>query len=889
MQIRTRLKINIFLFIFLLIFIIANYFYISVATKNDFKLSLFTSRLLEDFAKVRLYSFNYFLEPGQGNLEVWKTQYQKIFDFINIDFPETRSQKETLTRMNSDLLKIQNTFFKIQKTVEREVKYSLNKNEKTVMINKELISDFIRESQTFLDNAFILQRAAQKNVLNAQKNPYYFLIFLAIVIGIIMAGDLIFISRKIIESIFQFTLGTQLIAKGNLDYRFSTKNEDEFGRLGASINVMNENLKRSYLKINRLNRIYFLLSQVNQAIIASLNKNLLFHKICDIAVQYGSFEMAWIGMTNVETKSVIPVACNGAEESYVKKIKISIDGSKPEGNGPTGTAIREQRSVVCNDFQNSESTLFWRKDQALKSFSSSAAIPIFEKKKIVGSMNVYSKEKDFFNKEEIVLLEEIASNISFALDKIEQEKLREKAETALKESEEKYRLLIENSHDLICELNDSGYYIYLNSNYEKILGYSSDELLGCHVMSFLHPDDAEKMNQEFINIFSVGKTSLEIRLRHKSGEWIWMESVGTLFRTFHGDLRVVILSRDVTERKNIERVLRESEEKYRLLYTSMSEGVALHEVITNDTGAPIDYRFLDVNQNFEVLTGLTRSQLIGRTVLQVMPNHELYFIPEYGEVALSGNPQHFENYSRLANKYYEIFAYSPKKGQFAALITDITERKIAEEQIKSSLQEKEILLKEIHHRVKNNLQIISSLLQLQEKYFKNEEYVSVFRESQNRVKTMAMIHEKLYQSKNLAEVDFHDYIDNLSHSLFASYRVSPSQVELSLKLERIPLNINTAIPCGLLINELISNIFKHAFPASRKGKITVEMKRLPGSLIYLKIRDNGVGLPKNFNVEKCESLGLKLVRTLAMQLDGKLSIKSSKGAEFSIEFPDKVR
>ncbi|MFN6480122.1 sensor histidine kinase [Nostoc sp. DedQUE07] len=215
------------------------------------------------------------------------------------------------------------------------------------------------------------------------------------------------------------------------------------------------------------------------------------------------------------------------------------------------------------------------------------------------------------------------------------------------------------------------------------------------------------------------------------------------------------------------------------------------------------------------------------------------------------------------------------------------ERKQAEEQIKASLQEKEVLLKEIHHRVKNNLQIISSLLNLQAEYLKDNQALEVFKDSQNRIESMALIHEKLYQSQDLARINFADYIQDLVTNLFYSYNVNSSAITLKMNVEEVFLAIDAAIPCGLIINELISNSLKYAFPQTEGGEISIDFRFDGVNLYILAISDNGVGFAQNFDFHNTESLGLRLVKGLTHQLKGNIDFSSNNGVKYKIIFPTK--
>jgi two-component sensor histidine kinase len=217
---------------------------------------------------------------------------------------------------------------------------------------------------------------------------------------------------------------------------------------------------------------------------------------------------------------------------------------------------------------------------------------------------------------------------------------------------------------------------------------------------------------------------------------------------------------------------------------------------------------------------------------------------------------------------------------------ELFERLRAEERIRASLQEKEVLLQEIHHRVKNNLQIISSLLDLQTQHLGDREVVAMFRDSRDRIKSMALIHERLYQSEDLAHIDFGSYIETLSTNLFRSYGEQVDGVALEARAEGITLDIDTAIPCGLIINELVSNALKHAFPDGRTGTVSVALDRAEeGADTYLlRVRDNGVGLPAGVDVRTTSSLGLRLVNVLVRQLRGTIELDATAGTEFRISF-----
>ncbi|HMK45915.1 MAG TPA: histidine kinase dimerization/phosphoacceptor domain -containing protein [Methanocella sp.] len=237
----------------------------------------------------------------------------------------------------------------------------------------------------------------------------------------------------------------------------------------------------------------------------------------------------------------------------------------------------------------------------------------------------------------------------------------------------------------------------------------------------------------------------------------------------------------------------------------------------------------------------------------------------------------------LAIKIFPTYTSHYTHSGFIVKVEDITERTLAEKQVKDSLEAKNLLLKEMHHRVKNNFQIISSLLSVQASSIVDKKALECLTESGNRVKTMALIHEKLYESESLSGVNFSEYIDNLASSLFSSYNISPEKIHMDLQMDDITLGVDKAVPCGLLINELVTNSLKHAFPDDRSGEVHIRMHRA-GNLYVLEIDDDGVGFPAGTDYRHTTSLGMQLVNLLVNQIYGTIELEGGKGTRFRITF-----
>ncbi|MFM2190860.1 MAG: hypothetical protein RL491_1246 [Bacteroidota bacterium] len=218
------------------------------------------------------------------------------------------------------------------------------------------------------------------------------------------------------------------------------------------------------------------------------------------------------------------------------------------------------------------------------------------------------------------------------------------------------------------------------------------------------------------------------------------------------------------------------------------------------------------------------------------------------------------------------------------IATDITLRKNMEERIRESLEEKGLLLREIHHRVKNNLQIIISLFNLQSHYVEDKKAFLALKEGQDRIKSMALIHERFYQNDGLSKIDFDDYIKRLVENLFLSFNIGPGRIKPVIEAEKISLDIDTAVPCGLIINELTSNALKHAFGTEGTGEIYVSLKYITDKQVRLTVQDTGIGLPPGFDVFKSDSLGMQLINALSNQLDGTLKVVVDHGTRFTLDF-----
>jgi PAS domain S-box-containing protein len=464
--------------------------------------------------------------------------------------------------------------------------------------------------------------------------------------------------------------------------------------------------------------------------------------------------------------------------------------------------------------------------------------------------------------------------------------------TERKRAEEKIQTLanaVESSNDAIVTESLDGTIASWNKAAEQIYGYSAEEILGKNV-SILEPDNVKGEIKYFSEKIKQGKKVQNyetVRLR-KDGSIINISV--TLSPILNASGELVALSaivRDITERKQADKALRKSEARLRRFYESGMFGVFYYSM---------DGSITDSNDKFLEMVGYTREDLqAGQVNWNKMTPPEYHLLDEkcIAELKATGVYAPYEKeYIRKDGSHVPIIlgaaTFDQLRNEGIAFVLDNTERKRTEQAL---AEMDRIRIKEIHHRIKNNLQVISSLLDLQAEKFDDEKVREAFREGQNRVISMSLIHEELYKGKGNDTFDFSAYLRKLAENLFQTYSLSSKNIRLLMDLEEGAFfNMDTAVPLGIIVNELVSNSLKHAFNEGKEGEIRIQLCRegkseeMNKSLFSLMISDNGTGVPENLELESFESLGLKLVSILVDQLDGKIELKRDQGAEFRIIF-----
>jgi PAS domain S-box-containing protein len=458
-------------------------------------------------------------------------------------------------------------------------------------------------------------------------------------------------------------------------------------------------------------------------------------------------------------------------------------------------------------------------------------------------------------------------------------------------AEQKYQRLFENANDGIF-LAKGEMFVDCNDKVCEMFECSRDEILGQTPMDFSPEKQPDGSSSREMVKEKIGKA---LNDDPQVFEWIHTKKDGTTFPTevslnklkLGGEDFVQAIIRDLTEQKKAQEKLRRSERLFRKLFLK-APGALL--MVDNDN------RVKMVNQSFENLFGYSEEELLGKDIDQAIVHEDQ-----------QGDSPRMPGEDFRDGKFYKDVVRYTKDGEPKDILLgaipvylddepiagfgiyiDITEQKENQRKLEQSLEEKRVLLEEIHHRVKNNLAIISGFLQLQAFEIEDEKTKQVLNDSQLRIQSIAIVHEMLYQSKNFVDISFEAYVKRLIETVRNTLPLDHQHIDISIEAADVSLDINQAIPCAILINELVTNSYKHAFQEQDKGKIWVTLKQNTDH-IDLIVKDDGVGLPEDFSIEEKNSIGMNLIQTLTDQLNGVLEISSRNGTCFEVSFEKSKR
>jgi PAS domain S-box-containing protein len=838
--------------------------------------------------------------------------------------------------------------------------------------------------------------------------------------------------KNCIEEGKSYDLELELItAKGNkrtvrtigLSERIGGKTVKLFG-LFQDVTIQ----KLAQTELIKANRLYAVTSEINQMIVHAKTQEEVFLQACRIAIDHGKFRMAWVGMVNKVTSIIEPVAMHGFINDYFSEIDPISTLNIAAGKGPTGTAVREKRTVFNNNIStpNPDYSL-WRNEALKRNFQSSIALPILKYGEVLAVFTLYKSEPDFFTEREVRLLEEVTANIAFAVNAIETKNDRAEKEKALIESEERFRMMADTAPVFIWLTNTDKLHTYFNKVYLNFTCRSLEQETGTGWVQTIHAEDFQKSYEIFETAFNNKQPyQMEYRLRHYSGAYRWILSTG-MPRYLHDGTFVGYIGTgiDITDRKHAEEELLKSKEEYQRLVQMIPVGVyknkkmpegrekffyvssrwcELHGVtmeqaladpevgirnihpedlpsfIEQSTGAQkhetnfiwegrrilnnevryihiessperlkngevlwngIEYDiterkqseaqliesnnrlrefslklaeseeryrnlfeanpvptwifdatslfFLDVNKAAVQHYGYTKEEFLSKTILDIRPQSDQLRLLNSLVMPNTPTPHNPWKHVRKDGTLIDVevnglpFTYDNHK---AVLITvnDITENLRYQNNLLNSIKEKELLIKEIHHRVKNNLQLISSILYLKLITFQNTEVRDFLSGMREKIKSISLIHERLLQSGMVDSVNASDYLIRLIKDIQVGFYRKDLDLEIETQCDSFLIQSDTAMYCGLIVNELVTNAIKYAFPNRDKGWVVVSFKQTDPNVFQLVVGDNGIGLAEEIKPQESTSFGMQLLSVFVQQLNGTLVIARNNGTTFCITF-----
>ena len=677
-------------------------------------------------------------------------------------------------------------------------------------------------------------------------------------------------------------LGTVLIGtKSNYSGRVDPDTVEVFVRQ-AAISIQRRQAEE---RIKHLNCVLQAIQAIDQIIISEKDRETLISQVCSLLVEKRGYSSAWIVLLDTD-QHVQMHASSGLGSKFSSVLKLFTQGRLIE------CSRRALSASGCVYIQDTRQECGSCPLQGAEPSERTFTIRLEHAGRIYGLMSMSVPLDLSVDKQEQSLFEEFAADLSFALYRIQLEEDNTQAQRALLQSEDKLSKIMLAANDGTWDWDLKTNEVFFDARYYQMAGYDVDEFPHRleEFQNRIHPDDvslvmgtAEKHLDGKIPRFSV-----EFRFRAKNGEWMWIKGRGLIVeRDKNGTpLRFVGTHTDITERKQIEQALIRSEEKYRTIFESSSDAVFTMK----------NSEFIDCNESTLRMFKCSREDIIGKTPGDFSPDTQPDGRPsaeaaqENINAALEGIPQFFEwqhmtadgtvfhaevnlNRFELGSEYY-----------IQAAVRSIEERKKAELALKKSLAEKDVLIKEIHHRVKNNLQVVHSLLGLQENSLDDKRAVELFEETRGRVYVMARVHEMLYRSEDFSEINFKEYLELMTREMLSSSTVS-GKITFKQDIDDICISIDLAIPCGLILNELMTNALKHGFSGREQGELSVSFKRKGKHKARMQVSDNGVGFPDTVDFNTAKTFGLRLVTILTEQLEGSLSIERDKGTAVVIEFP----
>jgi len=871
MKIKTKLKLIIISIIALLVGIVSMNLWLNVQNKRTNNQRALVEKLSFEVFQSNQIRDEYFVYRSERSKQQWLILSPKIIErFGEMSAEFTDHEERTTIEKIIDLHKNISNLFNQLIGYDQDVG---NHNPAGTEMRERIISQMMGLSHLLYLESSKLSKAINKK---ADQQILFSNTFTAITLGL-LGLVIIYFSRVLIQRVTyplaKLKEGTRVVAEGNFNHRVNIASSDEIGELANDFDIMTEKLQTVTVSRDELGKE---IKERMAAEDALITQNKTFSEVLN-----GLDALVYV----IDMKTYEIVFINTYGQNIWGDIKGKI----------CWQTIQAGQAGPCDFCTNSK---------IVRPDGNPAEVVAWEFQNTVNKRWFDCRDRAIYWPDGRIVRMEIATDIT----------KRKEIEEALRESDDELRWLLRSMMNAFVVFesvfDDDGHFIsyrfvYINDAYEFITGVKNDDVKGKTVHE-IWPETEPEWIKKYGEVAVTG-VSQTFDMYHNSTKKFYHCNV---YRPWVTKNRFCVIFEDITDRKRAEEQIQESNEKlivvnkqlienqhrlslseglFRGLFDNMTSGAAIYTVI-NDGSKGSDYIIKSFNKTSLEIEGKTLADVVGRSLFDLRPTIDNYgLIPVLKRVWETWEPAFFpakvyqdEHFSN----YYENYVFKIPSGEVVTIYNDVTVNKRAEAQIKASLLEKETMLKEIHHRVKNNLQVISSLLDLQSSYLQDEKAKEMLRNSMDRVRTMAMIHTQLYQSQDLARVDFGSFIRDLIGNISQSYGMAESPVEIHVDAGEINLGIDASIPCGLILNELVSNALKHAFPEGKEGEINIRM-RLKDSRVALTVQDNGIGFPESIDLTNLKSLGLELVNILVGQMNGKMDMQVDGGTTWTITFPVK--
>ena len=653
--------------------------------------------------------------------------------------------------------------------------------------------------------------------------------------------------------------------------------------------------KQTEKELVRTHRALKTLSACNEIVIRAEDEDKLLADVCEVIVNKSGYNFAWVGYAEQhEEKIVRPVAQAGFDEGYLEQILVKWNES-PRGLGPAGSAVRTQKPSVVKNIMEDPSFTPWREEAEKRGYRSVLSLPLTIEDRTFGVLSIYSGEPDAFDDEEFKLLKELSDDLAHGLHVLQIKRDRERSER------EKEKLL-EQIRERYKELNLLYAVARFGTNHDLAIAEILQQTVESIPPAWQYPGITEARitfedENYMTNGFESTEWSMKAPIQGSDKQYGEVEVIykkhkppaydGPFLREEHDLIETTgRLLGNIVQQKLMENRLEDERRLMRALIDNLPDAIYAKDKL----GRKILANKADCEN-----IGMSEEEVLGKTDRELFPDEVAdksmaldWKVLESGEPVYD-REEELQNYK--GDKFWVVTSKIPlrdSEGQVTGMVgigKDITERLKYERELKKTLEEKQILLSEIHHRVKNNLAIISSLLYLQLDKTEDQRVRSILIDSQNRIHSIALIHEQLYQdAEKGASINMSEYLPRLIDSVENLTGSTKKEVKSRVEAHEISFPLSQAVPLGLLICELLMNAFKHAFEGREKGRILIRLQHKDGE-IELEISDDGVGLPGKFDLAG-GSMGMQIVRTLSNQLQGELEYDSvpGKGTTFRLTF-----